>query len=86
MLLKLHLKWRCENLKEKWNPLSGDKEYKDLDIYSRVCIMHKLCHWRMELDDIADLLRVRLWGKWDIPSVIANTLCVIGDGWSKFET
>ena len=58
LLLKLHLKWRCEHLKEKWNPLSGDSEYKDLDNYSRISIIHKLCHWRLELDDIADLLRV----------------------------
>lgn len=57
-MLKLHLKWRCDNLKEKWNPLSGEKEYKDLDTYSRVTIMHKLCHWRLELDDVGDLLRV----------------------------
>ena len=57
-MLKLHLKWRCEHLKEKWNPLSGETEYKDLDTYSRVSIMHKLCHWRLELDDIGDLLRV----------------------------
>ena len=58
LMLKLHLKWRCDNLKEKWNPLSGEREYKDLDRYSRVSIMHKLCHWRLELDDIGDLLRV----------------------------
>lgn len=66
-MLKLHLKWRCDNLKEKWNPLSGDMEYKDLDIYSRVSIMHKLCHWRLELDDIGDLLRVSQF-KWAILS------------------
>ena len=58
MMLKLHLKWRCDNLNEKWNPLAGDKQYEDLDTYSRIRIMHKLCHWRLELDDIADLLRV----------------------------
>lgn len=58
LMLKLHLKWRCEHLKERWNPLAGDKQYPDLDTYSRICIMHKLCHWRLELDDIADLLRV----------------------------
>ena len=58
-MLKLHLQWRCDNLKERWNPLS-DKDYKDLDTFSRVSIIHKLCHWRLELDDIADLLRVTL--------------------------
>lgn len=58
IMLKAHLKWRCDNLKEKWNPLSGDAEYKDLDTYSRVAILHKLCHWRLELDDIGELLRV----------------------------
>lgn len=57
-MLKLHFKWRCEHLKERWNPLAGDKQYQDLDTYSRICIMHKLCHWRLELDDLADLLRV----------------------------
>ena len=30
----------------------------DVDTYSRIRIMHKLCHWRLELDDITDLLRV----------------------------
>ena len=39
--------------------MQGDKEYKDLPIRERVEILHRLCHWRMELDDIADLLRVR---------------------------
>ena len=38
--------------------MQGDKEYKDLPIRERVEILHRLCHWRMELDDIADLLRV----------------------------
>ena len=57
-MLKLHLKWRCENLSEQWNPLAGDELYQDLDAYSRICILHKLCHWRLELDDVADLLRV----------------------------
>ena len=56
--LKLHIEWRCEYLKEKWNPFTGDKEYKDLTIRQRVEILHKLCHWRLELDDIADLVRV----------------------------
>lgn len=57
--LKLHIEWRCEYLKEKWNPFSDNKEYKDLSIRQRVEILHKLCHWRLELDDIADLFRVR---------------------------
>ena len=79
-MLKLHLKWRCEHLKEKWNPLAGDKEYKDLDMYSRVSIMHKLCHWRLELDDIGDLLRVS--GSCRTRGV--EGLCVLctGTGWA----
>ncbi len=28
--LKLHLEWRCEFLKEKWNPFAPDKAYKQL--------------------------------------------------------
>ena len=56
--LKLHIEWRCEYLKEKWNPFTDDKEYKDLSIRQRVEILHRLCHWRLELDDIADLVRV----------------------------
>jgi len=57
--LKLHLEWRCEYLGEKWNPMQGEREYKDLLIRERVEILHRLCHWRMELDDVADLLRVQ---------------------------
>ena len=65
LMLKLHLKWRCDNLGERWNPLEGDQQYQDLDPYSRIAILHKLCHWRLELDDIADLLRVSCptWGR-----------------------
>lgn len=47
-------------MKEKWNPFTSGKEYKDLSIRQRVEILHKLCHWRLELDDIADLVRVSL--------------------------
>ena len=61
--LKLHLQWRCEFLHERWNPLSGDKEYKDLSIRDKVDILHRLCNWRLELDDIGDLLRVRREGE-----------------------
>ena len=33
---------------------------RDLDTRTKVEILHKMIHWRMELDDIGDLLRVRL--------------------------
>ena len=32
--------------------------YRELSTRTKVEIMHKLCHWRLELDDIGDLLRV----------------------------
>ena len=56
--LKLHVEWRCEYLSDKWNPFVKEKQYKDLTMRERILILHKLCHWRLELDDIADLLRV----------------------------
>lgn len=108
--LKMHLEWRCEYLKEKWNP-HENKDYKwafflsaqlasthpflpacqdsplppsllyrthpfpfacvslpvtshslclsrDLTTREKVETLHRLCHWRLELDDIGDLLRV----------------------------
>ena len=60
--LKLHLDWRCEYLHEKWNPFNGEKEYKDLSIRERVEVLHRLCHWRMELDDVGELVRVSVTG------------------------
>ncbi len=56
--LKLHFEWRCEHLGQKWNPFSGNKPYKDLTARTKLEILHKLCHWRLELDDTTDLLRV----------------------------
>ena len=61
--LKLHLQWRCEFLSERWNPLSGDREYAELGSREKVEILHRLCNWRLELDDIGDLLRVRVGGE-----------------------
>jgi hypothetical protein len=55
--LKMHLQWRNDNLDEGWNP-HRDKIYKDLDTRTKVEILHRLIHWRLELDDVGDLLRV----------------------------
>jgi hypothetical protein len=54
--LKMHLQWRNDNLDEGWNP-HRDKIYKDLDTRTKVEILHRLIHWRLELDDVGDLLR-----------------------------
>ena len=31
---------------------------RNLTIREKVELLHKLCHWRLELDDIGDLLKV----------------------------
>lgn len=54
--MKMHLEWRCEYLHEKFNPHEG-KTYKELTTRNKVDIIHHICHWRMELDDIGELLR-----------------------------
>ena len=58
--LKLHVKWRCDFLNEKWDPFHSKQcEYGGLSPRDKVELLHKLCHWRLELDDVGDLVRVR---------------------------
>ena len=67
--LKLHVRWRCDFLNEKWNPFQVKQcEYEGLSARDKVELLHKLCHWRLELDDVGDLCRVSgrqaLWKAW----------------------
>ena len=58
MFAKLHVEWRCEYLNDKWNPFGENREFKDLTIRQKVELLYHLCHWRLELADVADHLRV----------------------------
>ena len=83
--LKLHLEWRCEYLGESWNPLKGDQNYRSLRARDKVEILHRLCHWRLELDDIGDLLRVSRGRLGRNPGRLLSLLllwCAAGYGWA----
>lgn len=70
----MHIQWRNDHLDENWNPhkdkvyksvdrvtlglIVGFLYRRDLDSRTKVEILHKMIHWRLELDDIGDLLRV----------------------------
>ena len=57
--LKLHLRWRCDFLNEKWDPFQTKGcDYRGLTARDKIELLHKLCHWRLELDDVGDLVRV----------------------------
>ena len=63
MFAKLHVEWRCEYLKDEWNPFGENREFKDLTVRQKLELLYRLCHWRLELDDVSDQLRVRREGE-----------------------
>ncbi|CAI8034138.1 Cat eye syndrome critical region protein 2 homolog [Geodia barretti] len=74
--LKLHVRWRCDFLHEKWDPFqSKGCDYGSLGAREKVELLHKLCHWRLELDDVGDLVR-----GYDGPSLRLLPLGRDGDG------
>ena len=53
------MRWRCDFLHEKWDPFqSKGCDYSGLAAREKIELLHKLCHWRLELDDVGDLVRV----------------------------
>eukprot|EP00800_Vazella_pourtalesii_P010527 TRINITY_DN2586_c1_g1_i6.p1 TRINITY_DN2586_c1_g1~~TRINITY_DN2586_c1_g1_i6.p1 ORF type:complete len:446 (+),score=116.78 TRINITY_DN2586_c1_g1_i6:133-1470(+) len=56
LLLRLHFVWRNEFLNEKYNPM-GEVSYNQLSTRTKVEMLYKLCHLRMELDDVTECIK-----------------------------